>query len=81
MGTKYKTLEWLHDLFGEARVHALFAEGELEPEVEAQWCGLRLLRLSLGAEGFRELMADASAAVDEGDRPAKMLTKVLADYL
>ncbi|HTF34038.1 MAG TPA: hypothetical protein VK714_10115 [Myxococcota bacterium] len=81
METERGALEWLHDLFGEDRFRGLFAEGDLEPEIEAQWCGLRMLRLSLGAEGFGELLADASSAIDEGATPAKALTEVLADYV
>ena len=81
METERGALDWLHDLFGEEKFRALVTPGELAPELEAQWCGLRMLRLSLGPEGFRELLADASAAVEEGDGPVKALTEVLADYL
>ncbi|HME73725.1 MAG TPA: hypothetical protein VKM54_28260 [Myxococcota bacterium] len=81
METERKPLEWLHDLFGEDRFRGLSAEGDLEPELETLWLNLRWLRLSLGADGFGELLADVSSEVAEGGEPVKVLAGVLADYL
>jgi len=70
-------LKALEDLFGSARFRALFAEGD---ETERLWHTLRALRISLGPEGFRELLADAASAIDEGGDVAEAVAGVLAVY-
>ncbi|HTF32196.1 MAG TPA: hypothetical protein VK714_00680 [Myxococcota bacterium] len=67
----------IDELFGPAKFSALFAPGD---EIERLWCALRALRISLGPEGFAELLADAAASIDDGLAPAEAVAGVLAQY-